>query len=94
MFGDALEKLRAVGPPLDAARQTAMLMSARYDAMGTLLGTDALTEYRRANIEWQQILSEGLPQDTVDPSGVAGVQGYEQRENPFFDFLNATCCGP
>ncbi len=80
VFGDALEKLRAAGSPLDVARPTAMLMSARYEAMGTMQGTDALAEYRRSNIEWRQMRSEGLPQDTADPPGVAGAKAYEQRD--------------
>jgi len=80
VFGDALEKLRVVGSPPDVARQTAMLMSARYDAVGAMLGTDALTEYRRSNIDWQRILPEGLPRDSTDSSGVAGAKGLQQQD--------------
>lgn len=63
------------------ARQTAMLVSARYEAMSTMLRTDALTEYRRANIEWQEFPSEGLPKNIADPSRAAGAKWFEQRDN-------------
>lgn len=66
VFDDAVLKLRAAGFTLDTARQYAALVSARYATRATRMGTDALSEYQRAGIEFQQILPERLRQYTPD----------------------------